>query len=140
LHPPSWMLVRKSADTILHLAELGNVILIGRAANLITARLDYAFHVRLTGSVAHRAHYMEQLEGLSPKAAREFIRQEDRARERYVRTYFNKDINDPLLYHLVINTDLVSYEQAARLISQAVWQRMPSVPEEKPRFDLSALG
>ena len=36
LHPPSWTLVRQAADTILHLAELGNVILIGRGANVIT--------------------------------------------------------------------------------------------------------
>src|SRR5271157_283573 len=30
LHPPSWTLVRSTADTILRLAQLGNVILIGR--------------------------------------------------------------------------------------------------------------
>src|SRR3974390_1305570 len=34
LHPPSWILVRQTAETILHLAELGNVILIGRGANV----------------------------------------------------------------------------------------------------------
>ena len=33
---------------------------------------------------------------------------------RYVKKYFGKDIDDPLLYHLVINTDLVSYGESAR--------------------------
>jgi hypothetical protein len=137
LHPPSWLLVRKSADAILHLAELGNVIMIGRAANLVTAKLPYAFHVRLVGSLERRARHMEELEGLTPKAALEFVRREDRARERYVRKYFNKDTNDPSLYHLTINTDLISYEDAARLIGQALLPRLHALPE-KARFDLSA--
>ena len=38
LHPPSWLLVRKVTETILHLAELGNVILIGRGAAVVTAK------------------------------------------------------------------------------------------------------
>jgi Cytidylate kinase-like family len=138
LHPPSWTLVRNCADTILHLAELGNVIFIGRAANIITARLNYAFHVRLVGSPERRARHMAELEGLAPKAARQFIRHADRGRERYVRKYFKQHIEDPLLYHLVINTDAVPYEEAARLIGEAVAKMMPQSVGEKPRLDLSA--
>jgi len=56
----------------------------------------------------------------SHKEALELVRREDLARKRYVRKYFNKDIDDPLLYHLVINTDLVSHDEAACMIAQAV--------------------
>ena len=35
LHPPSWTLIRQTTETILHLAELGNAILVGRAGNVI---------------------------------------------------------------------------------------------------------
>ena len=38
--------------------------------------------------------------------------------------YFNREIDDPLLYHLVINTDLVPYEIAARMIGDAVLNTM----------------
>ena len=120
LHPPSWTLVRQIADTILHLAELGHVIVIGRGANIITGKLDDAFHVRLVGSLARRAEHMRQLTGLGPKAALAFVQNEDRGRRRYLRKYFDADIDDPLLYHLVINTDLVPYEEAARMIGDAV--------------------
>jgi cytidylate kinase len=41
-------------------------------------------------------------------------------RERYLRKYFKKDINDPLLYHLVINTDLISFEEVAWMITEAI--------------------
>src|SRR5579859_4513105 len=49
LHPPSSTLVRQISDTVLRLAELGHVIIIGRGANVITTKLDCAFHVRLVG-------------------------------------------------------------------------------------------
>src|SRR5262245_23097114 len=54
VHPPSPSLVAKTTETILHLAELGNVILLGRGANIITSRLSYVFHVRLIGSLERR--------------------------------------------------------------------------------------
>jgi cytidylate kinase len=38
---------------------------------------------------------------------------------RYLKKYFKADINDSLLYHLTINTGLVSYDEAARLIVEA---------------------
>jgi hypothetical protein len=38
---------------------------------------------------------------------------------------FIADINDPLLYHLVINTGLVGYDAAAKLIGDAVWSLNP---------------
>jgi cytidylate kinase len=37
-----------------------------------------------------------------------------------VKTYFNADINDALLYHLVINTSRVGCENAARIIGDAL--------------------
>lgn len=120
LHPPSWTLVRQTADTILHLAQLGNVIIIGRGASVITSKLDSVFHVRLVGSLERRVEYIQQLNRLSRKVAQDFIHREDRGRRRYLKKYFGRDIDDPLLYHLVINTDFVSFDEAARMISDAV--------------------
>jgi cytidylate kinase len=120
LHPPSWTLVRNTADTILHLAQLGNVILIGRGANIITSRLDFMFHVRLVASFDRRVANIQRVEGLSLKAARDFARRADRGRKRYVKKYFFKDVDDPLLYHLAINTDLVPEWEAALMIGEAV--------------------
>ncbi len=120
LHPPSWTLVRKSADTILRLAEMGNVILIGRAANVITRKLDYVFHVRLVGSLERRVKYIQEVEHLDHKNALAMVDREDLGRRRYLKKYFDQDIDNPLLYHVVINTDLVSYADAARLIADSI--------------------
>jgi cytidylate kinase len=128
LHPPSWTLVRQTAETIHHLAEQGNVILIGRAGNIITAKMPGTFHVRLVGSLEKRAAYIAELNHLSLKAAREFVRREDLGRRRYLKKYFDKNVDDPMLYHLVINTDLVPYAEAAQLIAQSALRRTPTPP------------
>ena len=83
LHPPSWLLVRKTADTMLRLAALGNVILIGRGANVITSRIDHVFHVRLVGSLEKRVKRLQQLDGSDHHAALRRAQKEDLARRRY---------------------------------------------------------
>jgi cytidylate kinase len=118
LHPSSWTLVRRLSQTMIKLAELGNVILVGRAANLV-ARLPHVFHVRLVGSLDRRIERLCHHDKLDVKAARETILQSDHARERYVRQNFGKPIDDPLLYDLVLNTDRLEDVQAARLIGDA---------------------
>jgi len=121
LHPSSWTLVHQTAESILHLAEVGHVIIIGRGAHIITNKLDYVFHVRLVGSLQNRAKYVQMRDpSLSEKAALDSVQQEDLGRRRYLRKYFHKDVDDPLLYHLVINTDIVPYQEAARVIAAAV--------------------
>ena len=120
LHPRSWTLVEKANETILRLAELGNVIMIGRAANIVTSKLDYVFHVRLVGALDARVEFIQEDRNLDRKAALERIQAEDEGRRRYVRKYYHKDMDDPLLYHLVINTPVIGHAAAAKLIAQTI--------------------
>jgi cytidylate kinase len=129
LHPHSETLVRKTADTILHLAELGNVVVIGRGGNIVTATLAHALHVRLVGSVERRIERTSRELHVDAKAAADHVRREDLARQRYVRKYYGADIDDPLLYHLIINTDRLSHARAAQTIADAVY------PQAEPGED-----
>lgn len=134
LHPSSWTLVHKVAETILHLVDLGHVIIVGRGGALVTHRLKHVFHVRLVGSLEHRVSRVEQAEHLTREKAMALVRREDSGRARFLKKYFNQDINDPLLYHLVINTDLVTYEEAARMILQAVQPHPLAEPSTAERY------
>jgi cytidylate kinase len=125
-HPPSWTLVRQTSETILALASRGNVIVIGRGANIVTSKLEHALHVRLIGSLERRVEHIQEIRGLEKRAARELILNEDRGRRRYMKKYFDQDLDNPLLYHLVINTDFVPYERAAQLIGETVLNRIHS--------------
>lgn len=119
LHPPSWTLTHAVCETILKLAELGHVILLGRGSNVITARLPHVLHVRLVGSLEQRLTRVMAARGLDRRQALEFIEKEDRGRARYLREHFKAEIDDPLLYDMVINTDRLSPELVAELIAAA---------------------
>jgi cytidylate kinase len=120
VYPPSQTMIRQTTETILKLASLGNVILIGRGGNVITARLPNVFHVRLVAPLEQRIEHSHESYGMTKTEARKFCRREDRGRERYLKKYFHADINDASLYHLVINTGLVGYDNAAKLIGDAM--------------------
>jgi hypothetical protein len=124
LHPPVLELVGKTTETIFRLATVGNVILIGRGANLITRRLRHVFHVRLVGSREKRVQRLQRRFQFSEAEARAFIEKTDRGRQRYLKEYFRADIADPLLYDLTINTDRLSAEQAAELIAVAALEQI----------------
>lgn len=119
LHPLNWTLVQHTSDTILRLAHLGNVILVGRGSHVITAKVPGAVHVRLVAPLEQRIDHAAEACGLDRKQAIEFVRKKDRARRRYVKRYFNVAIDDPQQYHLIINTGKVGLEEAARLIAKA---------------------
>lgn len=123
LHPSAWTLVQQTTETIWHLALMGHVILVGRGANVITQHLANAFHVRLVGSVERRTKRVQQVNDLDPHAALKFLKKRDRERRWYLKEHFHKDIDDPSLYHLLVNTDRIPHDEAARLIGDAVIHR-----------------
>jgi len=120
LHPPVWTLVEKTSDTILRLAEFGNVILLGRAGHIITSKMEHVFHVRLVGSLEARTEFVQMGRKIDRKTASELIAHEDAGSRRYVKRYFHKDIEDPQYYHLVINTPRLGHANAAKLIAETM--------------------
>lgn len=119
-HPPFDLLVKHTKDTITGLAQRGNVILIGWGANVITRRFPHATHVRLVASLEKRVEHVRLIRDVPKKVALELVQIEDRGRNRYLKKYFGEEPENPLLYHLVLNTDLVPFEVSARMIGDTV--------------------
>jgi len=120
VHPPTHTVVQQTAETILQLAELGGAIVIGRAGNIVTAKLPNVLHVRLVAPLEDRIERICRDDHRTPDEARRFCLEEEQARNRYVRTYYHADINDALQYHLVINTSRLGFDNAVRLIGDSV--------------------
>jgi len=117
--PSSQTAARQTAETILRLVEIGGVVVIGRGANMITAKLPRVLHIRLVAPLADRTARISATDHKLPADARRFCDEEDLARARYLKKHFNANIDDPHLYHMVLNTSRMGYDETARLIADA---------------------
>jgi hypothetical protein len=125
LKPAEWTLIHKTTETILQLARMGNVVIVGRGSNIITSKLSNSFHIRLIASMEKRVEHIKDLMGFTEKEALQHIKKEDENRKKYIKSYFHADVEDPLLYHMVVNTDLLTHKGAAYLIAEAVVLKFP---------------
>lgn len=119
LHPNTWWLAQQTTKTILRLASMGRVVMVGRGAEVITQLLPYVLHVRLVAPLSKRITQAGEFYGLSPNEAAMKVSEEDHARRRYLRRYFDADVDNPLLYHLVINTAKTGFAGTADIIVEA---------------------
>jgi cytidylate kinase len=136
--PSKILLLRKISQTILKLADFGNVIIVGRGANIITAKRKNAFHIRLVAPLSYRIENACRLYNLDYKKAADFIRDEDDARKQYIWKFFHKNIEDPLLYHAVINTNLLEADEIAEMIGQCIVRKFPNFFSKEKILSLSA--
>ena len=132
-----WSLFRKVRTTIMHLAEAGYVIIIGRGANIMTSKLKGGLHVRLIASPQNRINFISQCLNVDKNEALKYIKREDQRRKVFLQTYYNKDVEDAMYYHMVINTDYTGIEKTAKLIASSV--RMVAVDNYNEIAELSAV-
>jgi cytidylate kinase len=98
---------------------MGRVVMVGRGAEVITQLLPYVLHVRLVAPLSKRIAQAGEFYGLSANEAAMKVAEEDHARRRYLRRYFDADGDNPLLYHLVIKATKTGFAGAAEIIVQA---------------------
>ncbi len=129
LRPPSWVVIPQIAETMLHLAKAGHVILIGHGATVVTRQLPNVYHVRLVAPLATRIERVRHAEKLTAKAAAALVRQQDLGRRQYVKANFHASLEDSLLYDLLINTGRTSLTDAAEVIAEGAWRCFRPAPE-----------
>ena len=132
--PGHWTLIHKTGETILQIASLGNVIIIGRGANIITQNLSNALHVRLIAPLNERVKNFAEVHMLDYKKAKALVEEHDINRMKYIHSVFNKKIDDPSLYHLIVNTRGLTCLQTANIIGSAVVGKFPDIFEKEKRF------
>ncbi len=91
-------------------ANTGNVVIVGRAGQVILAKRRDVLHVRIVAPFEQRVRYVMQREGLDEASARARVQQKDRDRAHNLQSQYHRDINDPLLYDLVVNSGVLDLE------------------------------
>lgn len=105
---------------ILEMAARDNVVLAGRSSTIVLRQVPHVVRVRTTAPERARAQRLEQQLGLTHEAALEYVRHSDRERAARVKFLYHVDVDDPLLYDLVLNTDRLTVEKGAALIRETL--------------------
>jgi cytidylate kinase len=106
-------------ETIEQTAARGNAIIVAHAASHAVGRGPGVLRVLVTASPDTRAARVAGAQGLDQARAVRAVKDSDAGRADYLKRFYDVGEELPTHYDLVVNTDTISSEQAAELISQA---------------------
>ena len=109
-------------NVIMEAYNQGNTVITGRGGQVILRDRPGVLHVRIEAPLGTRMRYVHEREGLSIEASYQLIADRDQQSARYLHQLFDVRWDDPMLYHLLLNTGKWAPEAAAQLIVKAVEQ------------------
>jgi len=112
-------------SVIQDLALERNIVLRGRGSQFILHNNQSAFHVLVIAPLQDRVkRVMATLEIGEDEALRQ-IEEFDNSRRAFIRRFFKGDLDDPVHYDMVINTEHLTYDTAARIIVTGAEEKTP---------------
>jgi len=112
---------RREVESLLNdLAQEGNVVIMGRAGQIILRGRPNILHVRIIAPEDVRAHRISERTGIGIENALAQVMVSDRNRRKYLSQFYKANLEDPLNYHLTINTAFLDVPQATEIIICAV--------------------
>ena len=99
-------------------ADRGSVVIVAHAASFALAGGD-VLRVLVTASPGTRATRVAQANGTAEADAPGQIRTEDEARADYLKRFYGVEHELPTQYDVVVNTDVLTVDEAARLVEVA---------------------
>lgn len=130
-HTPQEVVMQRMFRIVRELAEVGKVVIVGRAGSQVTQGLDPAVSVHIIAPEDQRVRRMMELHQLNEKRARELTRKHDAGRARLLKHHFKVDVDDALLYDVTWNTGQVAPQAIAHAITAVLRDRAASLQTVK---------
>lgn len=106
-------------DVVHEVAGQGDIVIAAHGASFALGGRSDVLRVHVAASPETRASRLAESSELTSKAAQKQIRESDRSRADYLRRFYGIESEVPTHYDLVVNTDTMSYEDAAQLVALA---------------------
>jgi cytidylate kinase len=111
---------------ILNAHHIGNMVIVGRGGQIILRDYQDVLHIRIEAPLEDRIQTVKQQLKQSTadysahidirRDAQNIILQKDSASQDYIRRFYHMDWDNPILYHMVLNTGKLTIEQASHVI------------------------
>jgi cytidylate kinase len=112
-------LVRLTEMVVKEIAAEGRAVLVGRAAPAVLGREGGVLHIKLVAARDFRIATAMQSEGLDRRTTERVMDETDAQRSRYHREHYGRDWDDPVHYHMILNTGLLGMDGAAEAVVAA---------------------
>jgi cytidylate kinase len=93
-----------------------SAIFLGRGCNYILEDKKEGLRIRLTAPFAERVKNIATLRSIPEKEAEEMVRETDRERKDFIKSYFGKEMNDQPSFDLAFNTSTVEPDAICKVI------------------------
>jgi cytidylate kinase len=110
---------RATEEVIRRQAATGSGLILGRGSVAVLRDDPRVLRIRLTGPVERRREQAVRLGEIDAGTADSALRQTDRGHAYYLRRFYDLDVDDPQLYHLVIDSTAFSIEASVEMIVRA---------------------
>ncbi len=108
--------------------KLDNVVIVGRGSQMILADRPNTLHVRFVAPLADRIERVMEDQGIVYPLAEREVAAVDKRQTEYIKHSYDADWADPKHYNLVLNTGVVSDEQATKIVIAAVRSQEAEAP------------
>ncbi|MGB0346029.1 MAG: AAA family ATPase [Balneolaceae bacterium] len=95
--------------------KYGNAIIVGRGGNFV-CRHKKTFNVRIVSPLHLRVEWIAQVQDISIEEARVVVKTKDEERAKFTHHNFNKSINCPIGYDMILNSGTMSLDSISELI------------------------
>ena len=107
-------------DTIIEAYKHDNVVIVGRGGQAILREQPGVLHVRIIAPLGARVLRVQAEQNLSLDEATLRVKRRDEAAAAYLERFYDIDWDNPLLYHLIINTGKWEVEDAVQIVLTAL--------------------
>jgi cytidylate kinase len=127
IYLPTWEIpldderyIKGLESVIKKLVENHSVVIRGRGSQFILKDLPNAFHILVVAPLDVRVKRIMENMNLTENDAQKEINRSDSSHREFIKRYFKSDLEDPVNYHIVINTSFLNFTDAAAIILKAI--------------------
>jgi cytidylate kinase len=118
-----------------------NIVYHGLVGHFFVKEISHVLKVRIIADLEYRINFVMARDKVGRDKAIDFLQRIDRSRREWGEHLYGLDLEDPIHYDVVINTEVMSSEVAANIICDMVtWEQFQTTPASQNKMDHLALS
>ena len=104
-----------------------NAVFVGMGAGIILSGTNNLLNIRVIRLLSERVKAIAQVKDIPYDDALDLVEKMDEGKKDFISHYFDVDVDDPTLYHLIMNSSYISLDDALDMVSEYVKKRLISI-------------